>query len=102
VFLVDGDQLLLEAVGSGLVILGVSAQVGGDGLDQIVGERECRFGNKGRQSLGELFQGPGEAGESAWGTASTGHGGVEDVRRVCILRGSAHLRGHRIALITAW
>lgn len=58
VFLEDGDQLLLEPIGGSLLILGVSTQVRGNGLDQIVGEGECGLGNEDREGLGELFQGP--------------------------------------------
>ena len=54
----DGDQFLLEAVGSGLVIFGVSPQICSDGFDQAVGERERGLRDEGCEGLGELLQGP--------------------------------------------
>lgn len=51
-----GYQLGLEAIGDGFVIFLVLPHIGGDGVDELVGEREGGFAEKGADGLAKVFQ----------------------------------------------
>lgn len=54
----DGEQLLLQTVGGGIVVLLVAVEVGGNDVDEAVGEREGRIGDEGIDGLGQVLQRP--------------------------------------------
>lgn len=56
----DRQELLLEAIGRGFIVLLMSAQIGVDGLCQVVGERGGWLSEEGNDRLGQILQRPAQ------------------------------------------